>query len=347
MGVATYLSPAGRINRVKGEILAHAVPVEVLGITGNNKSMPKKEGDTIIFRRWLPFGGATTSAATINQWVVTVSSHATQEGVTPAPDSLTPQDITVIMQQYSCLYMYTDRQDDLHEDDLPSEMKRQTGQRMGLVRELIRYGALRGCTNVFTRVALRARRSPRSSRTRCSRRSRVRCWATTASRSRRSSPRPRASTPRASRRRSSCSATPTSSMTCASFRASRKSRCTASARRCTRWKSAPSAASASSSPRNSRALRIPVRRSPARRSSPRPAPRPTFTPRSSWRKTPGAKWRCAAPRASTSRTSNRARRTRATRIGQRGYVGAKFYSAATVLNSGWMAILECAVTALS
>lgn len=149
MGIATYTSPAGRINKVKGEILAHAVPVEVLGITGNNKSMGKKEGDTIIFRRWLPFGATASSAATINQWVVSVGTHVTQEGVTPGADSLTPQDITVIMQQYSCLYMYTDRQDDLHEDDMPSEMKRQTGQRMGLVRELIRYGALRACSNVF------------------------------------------------------------------------------------------------------------------------------------------------------------------------------------------------------
>lgn len=149
MGVATYLTPAGRINKVKGEILAHAIPIEVLAITGSNKSMPKKEGDTIIFRRWLPFGASATSAASINQWVVSVGTHVTQEGVTPAADSLTSQDITVLMQQYSCLYMYTDRQDDLHEDDLPSEMKRQTGQRMGLVRELIRYGALKACTNVF------------------------------------------------------------------------------------------------------------------------------------------------------------------------------------------------------
>ena len=33
-------SQAARIGRLKGEILAHAVPVEVLGITGVQKKMP-------------------------------------------------------------------------------------------------------------------------------------------------------------------------------------------------------------------------------------------------------------------------------------------------------------------
>jgi N4-gp56 family major capsid protein len=33
-------------------------------------------------------------------------------------------------------------------------------------------------------------------------------------------------------------------------------------------------------------------------------------------------------------------------LGQRGYVGAKFYSAAKVLNNGWMAVAEVGVTSL-
>lgn len=149
MSGATYNTPAGRINKQKGEVLGHAVPVEVLAITSAKKTMAKKQGNTIIYRRWLPYGGSTTSAATINQWVVSPSTHATQEGVTPPADTLTPQDITVVLGQYSCLYMYTDVQDDLHEDDLPPEMKKQTGERMGLVREMIRWGAVKACTNVY------------------------------------------------------------------------------------------------------------------------------------------------------------------------------------------------------
>lgn len=145
----TYSTPAGRINEQKGEILGHAVVTEVLGITGQQKEMKKNAGDNITFRRWLPYGGATTSATTINQWVVTAAAHATQEGVTPPADTLVPQDISVTLMQYSCLYMYTDKAKDLYEDDIPAAMKKQTGERMGLVREMIRWGALKACTNLF------------------------------------------------------------------------------------------------------------------------------------------------------------------------------------------------------
>jgi N4-gp56 family major capsid protein len=145
----TYATPAGRVNEYKGEILAHAVPMEVLGITGVQKKIPKNSGDNVTYRRYLPYGGATTSATTINQWVVSLSTHATQEGVTPPADTLVPQDISVTLTQYSCLYMYTDKTADMYEDDIPAEMKKQVGERMGLVREMVRWGALKACSNLF------------------------------------------------------------------------------------------------------------------------------------------------------------------------------------------------------
>lgn len=145
----TYATPAGRVNEVKGEILAHAIPVEVLGIAGQNKKIPKNQGDNVSYRRYLPYGGATTSATTINQWSVTATAHETTDGTTPNPDTMTPQDINVQLKQYSCLYMYTDKTMDMYEDDIPAEMKKQTGERMGLVREMVRYGALKACSNVF------------------------------------------------------------------------------------------------------------------------------------------------------------------------------------------------------
>jgi N4-gp56 family major capsid protein len=149
MAGSTIYSPSQRVNKVKGEILAHAVPREVLGITGQLKSMPKNQGNTIVYRRYLPFGGATTNATTINTWSVTASAHLLAEGITPTADSLTPQDITVVLQQYGCVYQYSDVVNDLYEDDLPAEQKKQVGERMGLVRELVRYGAVRGSTNKF------------------------------------------------------------------------------------------------------------------------------------------------------------------------------------------------------
>lgn len=149
MGTQSYDLRAPRVGKLKGEILKHAVPREVLGITGTQHKMGKNQSDTVIYRRWLPYGGATTNATTINTWSVDANAHLTQEGVTPDADTLTPQDITVQLNQYSCLYMYTDKTAVLYEDNIPDPMKKQTGQRMGLLREMIRYGALKGCTNKF------------------------------------------------------------------------------------------------------------------------------------------------------------------------------------------------------
>jgi N4-gp56 family major capsid protein len=153
MPAQEYATATPRIAKLKGEILRHAVPREVLGITGQQHKMSKNMSDTVVYRRWLPFGGTTGATVpgtvTINAWVVDENDHLTQEGVTPDADTLTPQDITVQLNQYSCLYMYTDKTADLYEDNIPDPMKKQTGQRMGLVREKIRYGALKGGTNKY------------------------------------------------------------------------------------------------------------------------------------------------------------------------------------------------------
>jgi N4-gp56 family major capsid protein len=142
------LNTSARINKFKGEILAHAMPVEVLGITGQQKKMPTNASKTISFRRWLPYGSTLSNP---NQWNVSAAAHITQEGVTPAADTLTPQDIEVQMQQYAVLYAVSDQMVDMHEDgpQIVDEMKKQTGERLGLVREMVRYGALKGCTNKF------------------------------------------------------------------------------------------------------------------------------------------------------------------------------------------------------
>lgn len=153
MTMQRYATPAaGRVHRLKGEILANAIPQEVLGITGSNKKMPKNQGDNVVFRRWLPFGNVD------NQWITPAvtnaandyaNAHVTVEGVTPSADTLTPVDIQATLEQYSALYAVTDKTVDLHEDDIPSEMKKQVGQRIGLVREMVRYGTLQGAGTVL------------------------------------------------------------------------------------------------------------------------------------------------------------------------------------------------------
>lgn len=142
-------SPAARIAKFKGELLKHAVPVEVLAIGCDHKTMPKNMSDTVVYRRFLPYGATTTNSTTINTISVDPLAHETQEGVTPDADQLTPNDITVKLREYACLYQYSNKVADLYEDDIPAEMKIQTGERMGLVREMVRYGVLKGCTNKF------------------------------------------------------------------------------------------------------------------------------------------------------------------------------------------------------
>lgn len=158
MSMQTFAMTPGRINKFKGQILAHAVPAEVLGRTGRQVPMPKNNSDTYVARRWLPYGATATSASTQNQFFqngtgdrgnVIVQAHQVQEGVTPAPDSIVPLDITVVMQQYSCLYGFTDKTYDLYEDDIPKAMIEQVGERVTFVNELIIYGALRACTNQY------------------------------------------------------------------------------------------------------------------------------------------------------------------------------------------------------
>jgi len=149
MATFTYSLPPGRINRIKGEMLAYAIPHDVLGMAAQNKTLPKNSGDTIIYRRWLPFGATTANAASINRWVVDPVQHIVQEGVTPQADTLVPQDITVQLQEYACLYSFTNKANEIYEDDVPAAEKQQVGERMGLVRELVRYGVFRAGTNVF------------------------------------------------------------------------------------------------------------------------------------------------------------------------------------------------------
>lgn len=154
-GMQGYALTPGRLSKFKGEILSHAVPAEVLGKEGRQVKMPKNMSDTYVARRFLPFGATATSpntffpAATGDRTGAVVQAHLTTEGVTPPPETIVPQDLQVVVQQYSCLYGFTDKTFDLHEDDIPKEMIRQVGERVTLVNELILWGVVRSSTNQF------------------------------------------------------------------------------------------------------------------------------------------------------------------------------------------------------
>lgn len=147
MALQTYSLSPGRINEIKGEMLALAEPTMVLALGCEMKKLPKNKGDNASYRRVIPTGGATTNANTINRWSVDAVAHLLQEGVTPAAETLTDQYVSVQMNQYGAIYGWTNKTADLHEDDLPADMKRLLAKRMGLVQEMIRFGAMKACTN--------------------------------------------------------------------------------------------------------------------------------------------------------------------------------------------------------
>ena len=158
MTVQTFALTPGRLNKFKGQILAHAVPLEVLGKTGRQVKLPRNNSDTYVARRWLPYGATSTDANTINRFFqngtgdrgnAVVQANQISEGVTPSPESITPQDITVVVQQYGCLYGFNDKTYDLYEDDIPAAMIEQIGERVTFVNEMIVWGALRACTNQY------------------------------------------------------------------------------------------------------------------------------------------------------------------------------------------------------
>jgi len=155
MALSTMLSPAQRIGKLKGEILKHAIPREVLGMIGETKPMPKNVGDTVIFRRWLPINATVASPNTFftdgtgDRGNALAQEFLSSEGVTPNAETLVPQDITVSLNEYSVLFGYTKRTADLYEDDVPGAMKMQTGERLSLVREMVRFGVIKTCTNKF------------------------------------------------------------------------------------------------------------------------------------------------------------------------------------------------------
>lgn len=160
MAMQTFTMTPARLGKYKGDIIKRAVPKEVLGRVGRHldRSLPRNSSDTFVGRRFLPHGATSTNANTQNRMIqdgtgdrgnVYVQQHLTQEGVTPTPDSIVPVDVTVVINQYSCLFGFTDKMFYLYEDKIPEEMVKIVGERMGLVNELIMYGALRACTNVY------------------------------------------------------------------------------------------------------------------------------------------------------------------------------------------------------
>lgn len=144
----TYASPAGRINEIKGKMLKMTEPVEVLQLGCEMQRMPRNKGDNITYRSVIPTGGSNANANSINRWSVNSVDYQVDEGVTPPAQALEYRDVSVTIAEYAVLFSYSNKVALLHEDDIPADQVRQTALLMGLVREMIRWGVMKAGTTV-------------------------------------------------------------------------------------------------------------------------------------------------------------------------------------------------------
>ena len=115
-------------------MLEHAEPILVLDKFGDVKPLPKNKANTITFRRPVPY---------------TVSTSQLVEGVTPAPKSITYDDVSVVMGQYGDLFELSDQVADMSEDPVLANAAMLLGEQAAETKELILWGVLRAGTNVF------------------------------------------------------------------------------------------------------------------------------------------------------------------------------------------------------
>lgn len=164
MAIQNYSTVASRnLIRAAQGMLEHAQPITVLGDFGTQREMPMNSTDTLVFRRTLPFGASTTgttienSARYVGTPQITASNFVLAEGVTPNSNTISFQDVSVTLQQYGVLFKYSNKTEQLYEDDIPGEMVKLTGETLAEVMELVRYGVLKaGSTVVYSNGSSRS-----------------------------------------------------------------------------------------------------------------------------------------------------------------------------------------------
>lgn len=164
MTTQNYSTAASRnLIRAAQGMLEHAQPITVLGDFGTQREMPQNSTDTLVFRRTLPFGasgagttieGSARYAGTPN---ITAADFVLSEGVTPDSNTISFQDVSVTLQQYGVLFKYSNKVEQLYEDDIPGEMVKLTGETLAEVMELVRYGVLKaGSTVIYSNGSSRS-----------------------------------------------------------------------------------------------------------------------------------------------------------------------------------------------
>ena len=137
------LNPSRNLIRAEREMLKAAEPIMTLSTFGVQKEQPKNSTDTVVFRRFLPVDAGANGAPSVNP-----NDYVLAEAVVPNAKTLTPQDISVTLQQYGILMKLSNKTEDMYEDDIPGEMTKKVGQHVATLSELICFGVVKAGTNV-------------------------------------------------------------------------------------------------------------------------------------------------------------------------------------------------------
>lgn len=115
-------------------MLKHAEPVLILQKFGASKPMPKNKANQVKFRRPVPFAAETAPLV---------------EGVTPAAQQMTYEDVVATLAQYGKPIVITDVVQDLAEDPVMKDASMLAGEQAALTTEMVTYGVIKAGTSVF------------------------------------------------------------------------------------------------------------------------------------------------------------------------------------------------------
>ena len=134
MSMTAYGDVSPRVGIIAiTQFLKHAEHPIVFNKLGQIERVPKNKGQTIKWRRWVPFDPITTPLT---------------EGVTPSSQKLAVVDVTASLGQYGNWSEITDVIQDTHEDPILQGMMQIHGQQASESFETLTYLTLRAGTNV-------------------------------------------------------------------------------------------------------------------------------------------------------------------------------------------------------
>ena len=116
------------------KLIRRAVPFMNMGRFGQQTTLPRNETNTV---KWRQYSALPPSTA------------AMVEGVTPTGDSITYRDVTKTLAQYGRHVEISDVVLDTHEDRILMDQMERLGQTAAMTQEMICYEAIRAGTNVI------------------------------------------------------------------------------------------------------------------------------------------------------------------------------------------------------